>query len=213
MGATYEIKNNIIGLIVRGKENDKHKPGKMAQHADCILPGGEHVGFYGEGGDASSGSSGSNSSNSSSSTQSLANGPSLSWNRSGLNMKGVVAHHKELLKMRPAYVNINLAKKYKVKSTVILLKVTKTQADLFVQYWKNLKLSPGTFNILGGNCSTHASDAFIAATVVASGIPGLDTPNNLYKQLKAKHSGEIVIYSGFIGAAHSGGNKYGLVVE
>jgi hypothetical protein len=102
-----------------------------------------------------------------------------------MNMKGLVAYYKDLQKIRPMYVDINLAKKYKVTSTVLLLEVSKPQADLFIKYWQNLKLNPGAFNILGGNCSTHASEAFIAANIVSSGIPGLDTPDNLYYQLKA----------------------------
>ncbi len=207
MGAIYTIKNNIIGLIVRGKQNDKHIPNKIEQHADCILPDGEPVGFYGTDGDASSGSSGSGS------VASWQNGPSLSLNNSGINMKGMVAYHDDLLKMRPMYVDITLAKKYNVKSTVLLLEVTKSQADLFVQYWKNIKLNPDAFNILGGNCSTHASEAFVAAKVVASGIPGLDTPNNLYNQLKSKYSAKMKVYSGYVAAKKSGSNKYALVIE
>ncbi len=210
MGASYSVGSNVIGLIVRGKHNDKHRPGKMEQHADCILPGGEPVGFYGGGGDASSGSSGSSFG---SSIESWANGPSLSWNNTGLNMKGTVAHYQELQKIRPMYLDINLAKKYKVKSTVLLLEVTKSQAELFVQYWKNLKLNPGAFNILGGNCSTHASEAFVSAKVSTSGIPGLDTPDNLYSQLKSKHTGRVRVYSGHVGAKYLGKNKYDLVIE
>ena len=107
--AAYAIGPDVIGLIVRGKHNDKHDPDKLAQHADCILPGGQPVGYFGEGGDASSGSSGPVSG---SSVQFSANGPSISWNRSGLNMKGQVYYHDDFLKKRPHYVNIHIAKKY-----------------------------------------------------------------------------------------------------
>jgi hypothetical protein len=209
MSAVYSIGDNVIGLIVRGKQNDKHKPGKMEQHADCILPGGGPIGFFGGNGDASSGSSGSSFVGSS---NSWAAGPSQSFNTTGMNMKGMVAHYNQLQKIRPMYVDVSLAKKYNVLSTVLLLEVTQSQASLFSQYWKNLELSPGTFNILGGNCSTHASDAFIAAKVVASGIPGLDTPDNLYHQLKAKHSGRMRMYSGNVGATPNGPKKYDLII-
>ncbi|MFT7562148.1 MAG: hypothetical protein ACI93R_004083 [Flavobacteriales bacterium] len=53
-------------------------------------------------------------------------------------------------KIRPAYVDIALARKYKIKSTVLLLEVTQTQAILFINYWAKLKLMPGSFNLLGG---------------------------------------------------------------
>ena len=98
-------------------------------------------------------------------------------------------------------------------STVLLLKTTKAQAGLFTQYWTNLHLSPGTFNILGGNCSTNASDSFIAANIVTKGIPGLDTPNNLYKQIKNKFPGEMKVLSGHVGARHLHGDKFELLVE
>lgn len=201
MASNVAIGQNQIGIIVRGKLNDKHSPGVMEQHADCILPGGEPVGFFGGEGDHSSGSSGSSSG---SSSNSWANGPSLSWNSTGMNMKGMVAHYPELRRIRPWYVDIKQAQKYKVKSTVLVLDVTKAQADLFKQFWKNLKLNPGGFSLLGANCSTHASEAFIAANIVSKGIPGLDTPDNLYKQIKTSHSGSKKTYSGHIGAEKNG---------
>ena len=210
MATTYTIKSNVVGLIIRGKQNDHHNPGNMEQHADCILPNGQPVGFFGGGGDASSGSSGSSFG---SSITSWAGGPSGSFNSTGINMKGMVAYHKEMKRIRPMYVDINQARRYKVKSTVLLLEVSVAQASLFQNYWKQLKLKPGSFNILGDNCSTHASEAFIAANIVTGGIPGLDTPNNLYKQLKSRYSGKTRILSGIVGAKHIGGDKYELLVE
>jgi hypothetical protein len=210
MGLAVAVGPKTIGLIVRGKTDDKHKPGVMEQHADCILPDGEPIGFFGDGGDASSGSSGGSSG---STVNSWANGPSLSLNNSGINMKGKVADYAELKKIRPMYVDVTMAKRYRVKSTVLLLDVSAPQAEVFRKYWKGLQISPGAFNLLGGNCSTHASEAFVAAGIVPSGIPGLDTPDNLYRQLKTVHSGKVTIYSGFIGAKVMSGGKYELVVE
>ncbi len=77
MTTSYAIKQNVIGLIVRGKKNDAHTPGNMEQHADCILPLGEHVGFFGEGGDASGPSF-------RSILASWGNGPSISLNSTGI---------------------------------------------------------------------------------------------------------------------------------
>ncbi len=128
-------------------------------------------------------------------------------------MKGTVAHHKELLKIRPMYVVINLAQRYKIYSTVLLLEVTHSQANLFKQFWSNLKIKPGAFNILGRNCSSNAAKAFVYAQIVSGGIPGLDTPNNLYKYLKFKYTGKQKIFSGFIGAKHISGKRYELIIE
>lgn len=210
MAAHYRIDPNVIGLIVRGKRNDTHSPGNMEQHADCILPNGEPVGFFGDEGDASSGSSGSNLSSSVSSWQ---DGPSISLNKTGINMKGTVAYYQELRRIRPYYVDLDLARKYKVFSTVLLIEVTHAQASLFRTFWETLKLSPGAFNILGGNCSTKAAKAFAHAKIITGGIPRLDTPNNLYKYLKSKHQNTQKVYSGHIGAEPVGGDRYDLVVE
>lgn len=62
-----------------------------------------------------------------------------------------------------------------------------------------MKKKPDGFRLLGNNCSTHASDAFIKAKIVRRGIPGLDTPNNLYKQLAKLKDRKTVSYSGFLG--------------
>ena len=210
MSQVYSLKLNHVGLIVRGKHSHDHNPGKMEQHADCILPGGQPVGFFGNGGDASSGVSGPSFG---SSSNSWAAGPSAIWNSKGLNMKGMVAYIEDLRKIRPMYVDAALAKKYDIKSTVLLLEVTKDQADLFKRYWTQLKLNPGAFNILGGNCSTHASEAFIDAKILTKGIPGLDTPNNLYKQLSEKYIGRCQTFSGYIGVRNKGRDLYDLVVE
>jgi hypothetical protein len=210
MSARYKIGTTTIGLIVRGKKNDAHSPGYMQQHADCILPGGEPVGFYGGGGDASSGSSGGSISGS---INSWRNGPSISMNSTGMNMKGLVAYYDDLLRIRPMYVDVRMAKRYNSVSTVLLLDVSKTQADLFRNFWKKLKLNPGAFNILGGNCSTHAAEAFKAANVISSGIPGLDTPNNLYLYLKRLYAKKVRVYSGYIGAIHTTGDNYEMVIE
>jgi len=98
----------------------------MEQHADCIQPGGEPIGFYGGGGDASSGSSGSISG---SSINSWKHGPSMSLNSAGINMKGMVANYHDLQRIRPMYIDVKLAKRYNVKSTVLLLDVTKHRQD------------------------------------------------------------------------------------
>ena len=184
-----------VGLIVRGKINHNHEPGKLEQHADCVLPGGAPVGFFGGGGDASSGSIASITNFSSG----LADGPSGVWNRVGLNMKGFVAYYDDFQQKRPTYVDLNLAIKYKTVSTLLVINVSETQAGLFQSYWEQLRLNPGAFNIVGGNCSTHASEAFRHAHILSKGIPGLDTPNNLYHQLFKLHKDNSHSVAGYLG--------------
>ena len=54
------------------------------------------------------------------------------------------------------------------------------------------------FNLVGRNCSTRAWQAFEHAGIVSTSMPGLDTPDNLYRQLKHFRK-NTTSYSGYIG--------------
>ena len=153
-----------VGLIVRGKTSASHSPGLMDQHADCVLGSGEPVGFYG-----------------------LANGGRS--NSAGLNMNGVVWRFDQLMQNRPYYVDVEIARKYNAVSAILLIPASVAQVKRFAEYWDTLERSPGSFDIVGGNCSTHASVGFIYSGLIKNGIPGLDTPDNLFRQLSAQNSG------------------------
>jgi len=166
-----------VGLVVRGKVSHAHHPGNLEQHADCILSNGAPVGFYGTGG----GSSGS----------------------IGMGMSGVVWDYAGMLVHRPYYVDAAMAARYGVHSTILLVRVSGTEATAFDAAWTSMRSSPGGFNIVGNNCSTHASNAFIAAGILRGGIPGLDTPDHLFDQLYALPRATPV-YSGFVGFTPAG---------
>jgi hypothetical protein len=167
---------NTIALIVRGKKSEQHSPGLMAQHADVVLPSGEIIGFFGE----NAGNSGEG---------------------SGFNLKGVVYDTSPdgLMKKRPYYVDINLAKKMNVVSTVLILNITSEQAVKFSAYWDKLTKNAGEFNIVGENCSTRAASGFQGAGLIASEIPSLDTPDNLYRLLRHKFKVTSKTISGYVG--------------
>jgi hypothetical protein len=151
--------NGKIGLVVRGKTGLGHSPGVMAQHADCILGSGEPLGFYG---DANGGRS----------------------NGIGMNMTGAVFRYDKLYNsQRRSYVDLETAKTDNLVSGVLLIPATGAQVQKFTEYWDKLERKPGEFEILGDNCSTHASAGFIYCGIIKNGIPGLDTPDNLFRQL------------------------------
>jgi hypothetical protein len=162
-----------IGLIVRGKQGPDHHPDKLAQHADTILGDGSPEGFFGEGNDGS-------------------------LNALGLGMQ---VYDYALLRLHRAwYVDKASAVTNRVVSTVLLIDVDQPTADKFKDAWDKMTTSPGDFNIVGGNCATHASAAFIAAGVVSKTIPWMDTPDNLYQQLVDNlPAGRVVSYTGYIG--------------
>ena len=175
-----------IGLIVRGKLGPAHAPGKMAQHADCILSNGAPIGFFGEGdGDSS--------------------------NRIGMSMEGIVYDYGAFQRKRPFYVDLKMAQTARVISTVLIVDVTSAEAKAFDQHWDELKKKPGAFHILGGNCSTRASSTFIRSGILKRGIPGLDTPDNLYAQLVEKRTCKSI--SGYVGFAPAGGGRYDMQWE
>ncbi len=179
-----------IALIVRGKISVDHEPDLLAQHADVILADGSPFGFFGEG-QGTSGSGGS----------------------IGLGMDGVVYDHALFQVHRPYYVDLDQAKKYKVKSTILVITVTEAEALLFKNFWVKLKANPGGFRLIGDNCSTHVSESFINAGIVNKGIPGLDTPNNFYKQLTTLRK-KAKSYSGHVGfKKKTTGSGFDLVID
>lgn len=175
-----EIKHNVIALIIRGKKSAEHNPG-INSHADCILPGGEPLGYFSAQGTQSGGDS------------------SGSWHSVGLNQQGQVIDYSIMKRALKAYTNPEIAHSKKLYSTILLIEIDAIEAISFKNYWSNLKTKPDGFRLLGNNCSTHASKAFIKAKILRRGIPGLDTPNNLYKQLLELKDRRMISYSGFVG--------------
>jgi len=124
------FKGNNIALIVRGKMNEKHEPGVMEQHADCILPNGAPIGFFGSEGAGSGGEK------------------MASSNSVGMNMLGDVYEFKDFQQKRPYYVDSNQALRFNIGSTVLVLTITSSEARKFTGYWDKLKTKPGTFSLL-----------------------------------------------------------------
>jgi hypothetical protein len=180
---------NKIALIVRGKNGPDHHPSKLEQHADTIEGDGSPIGFFGKGNDAYG-------------------------NSVGLRMDGDVYEYPQFQTNRPFYVGLDSAVANRVVSTVLIIDVDAETARKFKTSWDGMKASPGSFSLLGNNCATHASKAFRAAGVVDSGIPWMDTPDNLYDQLVDKvPAGKRRSVSGYIGFTARGAGGYNLVVR
>lgn len=206
MAVSYNVfGGNQVALIVRGKTSHSHEPGLMEQHADCALSNGAPIGFFGAGND---GSSGGGSSGSGASSKSSAG----SSNSTGFVMSGVVYDLAALSRFRANYVDASIARGTKTVSTVLFVQVSATEAKNFDKAWADMSKDPGMFNILGWNCATHAAKAFQKAGILAGGIPGLDTPNNLYLQLCTEKAGKVSIASGYVGFS-AFGSGYMLIVD
>lgn len=184
---SYVFSGDRVALIVRGKTSHSHEPGLMAQHADCVLSNGSPIGFFGEGNDNSG-------------------------NGSGMRMDGIVYDYSQLSKKRAPYVDAGIAKGTNTVSTVLFVRVSLSEAIAFDKAWADMTTSPGSFQILGWNCSTHASQAFRQAGILSGGIPGLDTPDNLYKQLCTEKASHVSVISGYVGFS-AFGKGYMLNVE
>lgn len=180
---------DAVGLIVRGMTGPTHDPGVMEQHADCILSNGSCVGFFGEGRDGSSGASGS----------------------VGLNLRGTVYDMDSLARHRPYYIDASTARAYGVHSTVLVLRVGAALAAAFDAAWSGMAEDPPSFWLAGANCSTRASGAFRESGILSGGIPGLDTPVHLYRQLQTTLGPRAQSHSGFVGFERSGAG-YAVVV-
>jgi hypothetical protein len=185
--STFTFSGDKVALIVRGKTSHTHTPGKLEQHADCILSNGAPIGFYGEGNDGSG-------------------------NSSGLGMDGIVYDYSALLRKRAPYVDAGIARGTGSISTVLFVQVSAAEAAAFDKAWADMTSDPGSFQILGWNCSTHASQAFRKAGILAGGIPGLDTPDNLYRQLCVEKASKLSVISGYVGFS-AFGKGYMLTVD
>jgi hypothetical protein len=175
------------GLIVRGMWSKNHEPGVMEQHADVVIPdvagNMKTRGYFGDQPGATGSSAGSRAS-------------------IGMGIAGISADMAWFLDYRPHYVDLELAKLVDVKSSLILIKVTRAQAKELNKYWDDLNADPGTFYILGKNCSTAAAAGFETAHL-SKEIVGLDTPDNLFQQLRAKYKDAFMI-SGYYGYTRVG---------
>ena len=198
MGQRVVISSTQVGLIVRGMDHPGHDPSVLAQHADCILPDGSPIGFFGQGPAYTGERSGS--------------GSSMNL---GVNMHGVVIDHQALSAQRPWYVDARMAKANVVRSTVIIIDVGAAAAARFNEAWRLKTLNPGGFSMLGNNCSTNASGAFVDAGILSVGIPGLDTPVHLFQQLRSLRPNKTTVYSGYVGFDKRADGKPGfdLIVE
>lgn len=130
--STYTFSGDKVALIVRGKRSHNHVPENLEQHADCILSNGSPVGFFGEGNDGSS-------------------------NSSGFGMDGIVYDYSALARKRAPYVDSGIAKSTGIISTVLFVHISSAEASAFDKAWLDMASNPGSFQILGWNCSTHAS--------------------------------------------------------
>jgi hypothetical protein len=177
----------------------------MEQHADCVLSNGAPAGFFGEGSRGSSGGA-------PSSVGASSRGSAQSSNTTGFGMAGAVYDFAGFSRKRANYVDISIARGTGTISTVLFVQVSHKEARAFDKAWADMAADPGSFNLLGWNCATHASKAFQRARILSGGIPGLDTPNNLYSQLCFEKAGKVSVASGYVGFSPFG-SGYMLEIE
>ena len=149
-----------IGYIARAKREEDHAPSFFSQHAECIRPFGELIGFTGRGGPASGGNW------------------CASWNLIDMNVQGATYEVQELInhaEKNPVQrvrdeakkmIYADDAQKANYMSAVLIIQTpTETIARNFVRAWENLKDNPKSFNIVGGNCAIRAQNVFVESGI------------------------------------------------
>ncbi len=150
-----------IALVVRGKRSRDAVPPDEG-HADVIMPSGAPAGFFVHEDTERAGTL-------------------------GIGVPGQVYCYAQFSANRPWYVNLDDAIARDVVSAVLLIRVTAAQSERFLRAWQAMRTRPGSFSIIGWNCSSHAAMAFTHAGLVGLDIPGLDTPDNLFHELRRRN--------------------------
>lgn len=127
-------------------------------------------------------------------------------------MRGTVYDMEKLSQNRPYYIDGALAKGSGVISGVLAIQVGEVAAKAFDAAWDEVSKNPPSFWLAGANCSTRAAGVFKTAGILVGGIPGLDTPNNLFKQLATVHAGKCWSYFGYVGFQKSN-SGYRVTIE
>lgn len=162
-----------IALVVRHKPSRGRAPDGEG-HADVIMPSGAPAGFFVDAATEDAGTL-------------------------GMDVPGQVYGYANFSARRPWYVNLADAAARNVFSGVLIIAVTALEARRFQGAWDAMRARPGTFSIIGLNCSTHAAMAFSLAGLVPREIPGLDTPDNLFHALLSRHRSRCRDEYGYLG--------------
>jgi RHS repeat-associated protein len=147
------------------------RTGTTGGHIDLAIPGTGMVGFYG----APNGKWGNGVGMR---MTGYFNNTPAEWNRPGIG--------------RPAYA---AGAAGGVLSTICEVKVCPADAAKMGADFKKRKAAPGTFNLVGRNCSTQGANILGAGGVLPGGIPGTDNPQNLIDALVKKHGAKC--FNGF----------------
>lgn len=142
-----------VGLIVRYKAARSAPCSDGFGHVDAILPSGEPMGFY-----------------------------SKTFDLTAIvSADGEVKDYALTAASRPQYVSIKDARAKRCPSVALSIPVTRKQADTVTAEWARYRTSAMTYRAAGGNCATYIAEAWETAGIIKGGIPGLDTPDNLFE--------------------------------
>lgn len=124
-------------------------------HASCILPKGQLVGFGFDRAEV------------------LLNSSYLQ-EKLEIGLPGQIAYNGEMGKR---YTDCELAIKFNIHSSVLIIDALPYQVTKFKNFWKN---DPGTFTKVSRNCSTFSYKAFRSADLVSFTLTPIMTPKILY---------------------------------
>lgn len=179
-----------VGYIVRGKPSRYRAnvlPLDEPIHADCILPNGSIAGYAYD-------------------DESYYNGNRLSqYKLKGL--EGKISLNEEVL---PHYRDVEKAVRYKVLSSILVIKVSRYEANIFYNYWKELFESMPKYNRAFNNCATICYGAFKKAGLLSGMIPPV-TPNKLHSAILKKFGNQehykLINKTGFFGVEKNVSNQ------
>lgn len=205
------LDRNTIGYIVRAKRDENHSPSIRSQHADCIRPYGELIGFSMRGGPATGGEL------------------CRSWNLIDMNHQGTTFDIADLINLSKKGPNATVrdsalkmisaehAQKQDFMSAVLIIHMSSEKTSMrFIEAWEKLKTSQKSFNIVGGNCAVRAYHTFVEAGIIEKNRTIL-TPNQLFQyladELETKEGYTLKKYFGYIGFEKNIKVGYDLIIN
>lgn len=170
-----------IGLLLRRQYCANPRRRRMFRHIDTLLADGSIVGFN-------------------------TAGPCNALIRAFVGTDGAVRRNDWMVGDQAHNADIEAARNFHFEGVLmpfvtlwVRIPVTPRQADALAEAWVEMEKDPPFFRLLNRNCATRAAQALVQAGIIPRGIPSIETPGNLMREMKRIYGDDLRFEEGFFG--------------